>query len=112
MKENVKKMISTANVKLQGLVLAFGTLAISSPVVMAAGGSSAENIAKVALDAIVNLLPLIGLFIVLVGAYKLISGFRNDNNPEAISAGAKDLVIGAALVAFRIFIWDAIYALL
>lgn len=72
------------------------------------GLSSPEGLVKAVLDALVNLFPLIGIFFVLVGGAKVLNGVKNDNNPEAISAGAKDLVIGGALVAFRAFLWGPI----
>lgn len=72
------------------------------------GSASSEKLVTTVLDALVTLFPLIGIFFVLMGGAKVLNGIKNDNNPEAISAGAKDLVIGGALVAFRIFLWNPI----
>lgn len=69
---------------------------------------NAQNIVGTVADAIAGVLPFIGVFFLLAGAVKTVNGFRNDNNPEAIASGAKDLVIGAVLVAFRAFLWTPI----
>jgi hypothetical protein len=72
------------------------------------GTDNAQSIVKTVADAIAGVLPFIGVFFLLAGAVKTINGFRNDNNPEAIASGAKDLVIGAVLIAFRAFLWNPI----
>ena len=108
----MKSIVNKINkVKYSGVVMA---ISMGMPLTVLAdgtvGGSSGAgtNIMKTALDAIVGLFPLIGAVFVAAGAFKLINGFRNDNNPEAIAGGAKDLAIGAALITFDVLIWNSL----
>lgn len=117
MKKTVKETLgrlknkTVDKVERVGLMLTTAGTAIAFPgTAHAAMGesSSAESIVSSSIDAIVNLVPFIGVGFLLIGAVKVIQGFQNDNNPEAISSGIKNLVVGAALVAFRVFIWNSI----
>jgi hypothetical protein len=76
--------------------------------VFAAGGSTDANgsVLEIA-DMIINIFPLIGVFFVIAGAFKLFMAYRG-NNPEDQSGAAKDIVIGAVFIAFRIFAWPTI----
>lgn len=85
------------------------TLGLGAPtMVFAAGNSQGMQMMQKILDAIIDLFPIIGVVFIAAGAFKLINGFRNDNNPEAIAGGAKDLAIGVALIIFKALIWENI----
>jgi len=73
------------------------------------GGDKAqgENIVRTAIDTIVQIFPWVGAFFVVSGAFKLVMAYRGEN-PEAQTAAAKDIVIGAVLIIFKAFIWDII----
>lgn len=58
-------------------------------------------------DVVVNIFPFVGVFFVIAGVFKLIMAYRNDQ-PEAQASAAKDIVIGAVFLAFRIFAWTPI----
>lgn len=76
--------------------------------VFAAGGSTDANGSVLELaDMLINIFPLIGVFFVIAGAFKLFMAYRG-NNPEDQSGAAKDIVIGAVFIAFRVFAWPAI----
>lgn len=70
-----------------------------------------NNIVKAAVDIVVNIFPLVGAFFIVAGVFKLIMAYRN-NQPEDQSTAAKDIVIGAVLVAFRVFAWNTISGLI
>ena len=58
-------------------------------------------------DLVVGIFPLIGVFLILVGGFKIFMAYRN-NQPEEQTSAAKDIVIGAVLIVFRAFVWTAI----
>lgn len=62
-------------------------------------------------DLIVDIFPWIGVFFVIAGALKLFLAYRNDQ-PEAQTGAAKDIVIGVVLIIFRAFAWPTIQGLL
>lgn len=66
-------------------------------------GSMVTNIAEV----VVDIFPLIGIFFVISGVFKLVMAYRNDQ-PEAQTAAAKDIVIGVVFILFKVFIWEAV----
>jgi len=69
------------------------------------GGSLVKNI----IGGIVNILPWIGAFFIVAGAFKLVMAYRSDN-PDAQTPAAKDIVIGIVLVLFDVLFWDKIIA--
>lgn len=78
---------------------------ITAPNMVLAGGLdtginenlSAGEIVKTIIDNILlKLFPLVGVFFILSGIFKLILAYRSDN-PEGQTAAAKDIAIGAAL---------------
>ena len=75
------------------------------------GGAQAGDKAKKATDTIitnvVGAFAFVGAFFGFLGLWKVIQAFRNDNNPEAMSSGAKDIVVGAILLAMPV-LWNAI----
>lgn len=70
-----------------------------------AGGSIVEE----AIKAVMKVFPWVGAFFIASGVFKLIMAYRGEN-PEAQTAAAKDIAIGAALCVFGIFIWPPIGA--
>lgn len=58
-------------------------------------------------DTVVDIFPYIGVFLVIAGIFKLVMAYRTDQ-PEGQSSAAKDIVIGAVLFAFRVFMWEPI----
>lgn len=69
--------------------------------------TSATNMVYEIASVVVNIFPLVGIFFVLSGVFKLVMAYRQDN-PEGQSAAAKDIVIGVVFIAFRVFIWTAV----
>lgn len=67
----------------------------------------AESIVLSMVSLVVDIFPLIGIFFVVAGVFKLIMAYRSDN-PEGQTAAAKDIVIGAIFLIFRAFAWPAI----
>lgn len=78
----------------------------------AAGGGKdqALNLMINLLGQIIGLFPAIGIVIAAIGAFKLFMAFRNDQ-PDAYSGAAKDIVIGIVLIIFDTFIWPTIQGL-
>lgn len=72
----------------------------------ARAGSAEDAVLSIA-ELVVDIFPLIGVFFVIAGAFKLFMAYRN-NQPEEQSSAAKDIVIGAVLIVFRAFAWPAI----
>ena len=64
------------------------------------------------MSAIVDIFPWIGFPFAIYGGLKLLMAIRNDSNPEAISAGTKDVVVGLALICFRLLLWPALSGLM
>ena len=58
-------------------------------------------------NVIVDIFPYIGTFFILSGVFKLIQAYRTDQ-PENQASAAKDIVIGAVFLAFKIFVWNKI----
>ena len=71
------------------------------------GNGEADNVVKAAVDMVVNIFPLVGAFFVVAGVFKLVMAYRN-NQPEDQTTAAKDIVIGAILIVFRVFAWAPI----
>ena len=71
------------------------------------GNSTADSLVMNIADLVVGIFPLIGVFLILVGGFKIFMAYRN-NQPEEQTSAAKDIVIGAVLIVFRAFVWTAI----
>ena len=56
-----------------------------------------------------KLFPAVGIVLALVGGFKLFMAFRNDQ-PDAYSGAAKDIVIGVVLATFATVVWPVISA--
>lgn len=106
-----KALSKVDSVKKKASLAAFTTgvaLEATGIPVFAAGGSTDANGSVLELaDMLINIFPLIGVFFVIAGAFKLFMAYRS-NNPEDQSGAAKDIVIGAVFIAFRVFAWPAI----
>ena len=72
-----------------------------------AAPSSPADVVKACIDVVVNIFPYVGAFFVVAGVFKLIMAYRNDQ-PEAQAGAAKDIVIGAVFIVFKVFVWDNI----
>lgn len=95
------------NVKAKALGIS-SAIALAMPqIAQAAPSNDPGQIVQKACDVVVGIFPFIGAFFALSGVFKLILAYRNDQ-PEAQTAAAKDIVIGAVFIAFRVFVWDAI----
>ena len=55
---------------------------------------------KSVLNSLMGLFPWIGGIFAVWGGARIVLALRNDGNPEAINGGARDLVVGIALIAF------------
>ena len=70
-------------------------------------GNEAVTMVLNILDVIVSTFPAIGIVIALVGGFKLFMAFRNDQ-PDAYSGAAKDIVVGVILIVFDTLIWKGV----
>ena len=68
------------------------------------GGATPKSVIISIMDTLIDVFPAIGVVLVAIGAYKLFMAFRNDQ-PDAYSGAAKDIVIGVVLLIFKVFIW-------
>ena len=94
------------------LTAAATATALATPMIASAGGTAtaatqAKDKVVGIVEIVVDIFPLIGLFFVVAGGFKLVMAYRNDQ-PEAQTSAAKDIVIGVVLVLFRVFAWPAI----
>lgn len=56
---------------------------------------------KEVINQVMELFPWIGVIFAVWGGMKIILALRNDGNPEAINGGARDLIVGIALILFK-----------
>lgn len=104
--EKVTRKLTKARMRLSGLVtLTMLSIPMTANAAWGDGNADAGNVVKSVAEIVVNLFPFIGAFFVISGAFKLIMAYRNDN-PEGQAGAAKDIVIGAVFLAFRIFAWN------
>ncbi len=72
----------------------------------------ASNIMRTITDIIATkIFPLVGGVLVLLGVFKLVMAIRNDQ-PESQASAARDIVIGAVMVAFGLIFWGPISGIL
>lgn len=88
--KNTSKVALTANAVMTAVML--------SPVVNAGDGGGAAKM-KALITTILPYLAIIGIPIALMGGFKLIMAFRNDQG-DAVPAAAKDLAIGILITLF------------
>lgn len=74
-------------------------LAVMTNPVVSAGDGGAKNTMVNLIKTILPYLAVIGLPIALMGAFKLIMAFRNDQG-DAVPAAARDLAIGIVITLF------------
>lgn len=106
-KEAFDHAIQKANMIRAKMQIALMTAAAgASPVTVFAGSGATDPTATVetVMDYVVLIFPLIGVPLVLVGAFKAFMAYRS-NQPEEYSAAAKDVAIGSVMIAFQVFIW-------
>lgn len=56
---------------------------------------------KKVINQVMELFPWIGVIFAVWGGMRIILALRNDGNPEAINGGARDLIVGVALILFK-----------
>lgn len=56
---------------------------------------------KKVINQVMELFPWIGVIFAVWGGMRTILALRNDGNPEAINGGARDLIVGIALILFK-----------
>lgn len=56
---------------------------------------------KKVINQVMELFPWIGVIFAVWGGMRIILAIRNDGNPEAINGGARDLIVGIALILFK-----------
>lgn len=88
-----------------GAVLAAEML--TTPKVAFAGNASkaakqGENAIWKIIEMVLNFTTILGIVFAFLGLWKLIQAFRNDNNPEAMASGAKDLMVGFLLIGLKV----------
>lgn len=101
---NVKNKIVASVLSAQ---LALGATQTNVFAAVDSGNSTADSLVMNIADLVVGIFPLIGVFLILVGGFKIFMAYRN-NQPEEQTSAAKDIVIGAVLIVFRAFVWTAI----
>lgn len=107
--QNLSKKVSN-KVKLASAYVTMATAAVlASPMAAYAADSDPKNIVTKILDVVVKIFPFVGAFFIIAGVFKLIMAYRNDQ-PEAQAGAARDIVIGAVFVVFRVFVWNFISA--
>lgn len=63
---------------------------------------------KKVINQVMELFPWIGVIFAVWGGMRIILALRNDGNPEAINGGARDLIVGIALILFKTLFGSAI----
>lgn len=71
------------------------------------GSDDIKQIVNACIEIVVDIFPFVGAFFVIAGVFKLILAYRNDQ-PEAQAGAAKDIVIGAVFIAFKLFVWGSL----
>lgn len=106
-----KTKIGRLRYKLAGVTAGISTAIMMSPVTASAagtwssdeaqknGGVAASSMIKEIIKWVGGAFSIVGALFAFMGVWKVIQAFRNDNNPEAISSGAKDIVVGGLMIA-------------
>lgn len=63
---------------------------------------------KKVINQVMELFPWIGIIFAVWGGMRIILALRNDGNPEAINGGARDLIVGIALILFKTLLGSTI----
>lgn len=108
-----KTKIGRLRYKLAGITAGISTAIMMSPVTALAAGdpsltqetgttdgaAQASGMIKEVIKFVGGAFGIVGALFAFMGVWKVIQAFRNDNNPEAISSGAKDIVVGGLMIA-------------
>lgn len=89
----------------------YGVIGNVLPNLVVSADTGSDKVVSI-VEIVVGIFPWVGILFALWGAFKIVNAIRNDNNPEAISAGGRDLVVGVALILFKTLFWEAIKGLL
>lgn len=63
---------------------------------------------KKVINQVMEFFPWIGVIFAVWGGMRIILALRNDGNPEAINGGARDLIVGIALILFKTLLGSTI----
>ena len=96
--------------KINEVIINSGIITYAAP--GGGGGDDGGDKVTAVLTNIMGIFPWVGIIFAFVGGFKLLMAFRNDQNPEGIAGGAKDLVIGVALILFETLIGNTLIGLL
>lgn len=111
-----KAKIGRLRYKLAGITAGISTAIMMRPITALADGwdnGDADSLASDGKQAASGMITevikwiggafgIVGALFGFMGVWKIIQAFRNDNNPEAISSGAKDLVVGGLMIALGV----------
>lgn len=75
---------------------------------VANAGVTGTDKVKDVIKQVMELFPWIGIIFAVWGGMRIIIALRNDGNPEAINGGARDLIVGIALIFFKTLFGDTI----
>lgn len=75
---------------------------------VANAGVAGTDKVKQVINQVMELFPWIGLIFAVWGGMRIILALRNDGNPEAINGGARDLIVGIALILFKTLFGETI----
>lgn len=75
---------------------------------VANAGVTGTDKVKDVIKQVMELFPWIGVIFAVWGGMRIVIALRNDGNPEAINGGARDLIVGIALIFFKVLLGDTI----
>ena len=109
MKKNVFSQLKTRAARAYVMASATVTGTFAPIISQAAGSSSAgiENGALQIAELFVTLIALVGLYFLIPGAYKVFTAWK-DGRGEDMHDAAKTVIVGLAMVFFRLFAWPVI----
>lgn len=107
-----KTKIGRLRYKLAGIAAGISTAIMMSPITAQAStfdfesaakgtdaqGADAYGLMKGLIKFVGGAFGVVGGVFAFMGIWKVANAFRNDNNPEAISSGAKDIVVGGLFI--------------
>lgn len=114
MKEKTQKLAQKMNLAKAKMGILLATAMTATPTIAQATNAGAKGLIFTIVDKVVSIFPFVGVFFIVSGAFKLVMAYRNDQ-PEAQTGAAKDIVIGVVFVAFKVMFWtfqDQIEAML
>ena len=108
-KEKFKTVLTRCDAKRYELASIAIATAATCPIATYAADTATGKVLTL-LGVIIDVFPAIGIVLALVGAFKLFMAFRNDQ-PDAYSGAAKDIVIGIILIVFKTVVWPTLSGL-